>query len=743
MNTAVRTAVDTFSGMILSPSVAENLHNQTLHALRLVENNLSGTFEQLNVKSLHSSSTLNELTQYPNLFRDEIKSVEKLELRMAIIGTMKAGKSTILNGIMGYDLLPSRNTAMTTLPTEILFSQHTEQPELILKSELISTIDEISRKLQLKSSDCNLSTRLRNEQDLMIVMQHISANKHITLEFVTCGQSKIVDSLKYINDVVLPLRHSTSIPQGEFIIVDTPGPNDSNLTAHLRQIVISELQKAALILVALEFIGSDSTAEVELMKDIKTIQEYREMGVPSCLYALVNKIDQYIEGKHNPVKETEAAVAMKYNIPLANVHGVSAMNALISYTFRQEYEEIRKKSDVTHERLMRETNSYRMFMQQALGQTWEQAAKYINANLLPNIAEELWKKSNYDSFLHNTLGIVSQHIIPICLTTALQKCIYYIGKSYEKINIRKSCLDINEKPLLETLSRFEYVHRELHLIQKKAEENTHQWRCDIIKFVDESFDEAASRSKHVVTEILDDESTEHSSSHWKKLLIGKDILYFNTKDDADLFFETFFYSIKDVSESLMHALNWSIYEKVNRMCFAFQNHLQLATNDICDSIGMHLKLLLGFEVIHFESVSKLLNITNFSSALTETQVVVSRRLWYFLWLVKGKCQVKMNQLSKKQLEHTAVDTLKENFKKLKQYAIDETENRLQKVFRSHFDSIEKYLLEQSNNIQMALDDKKLEKKAMKNQFNDLLNTLSINKDYIENTLKEINKYFKN
>ncbi|CAF3317731.1 unnamed protein product [Rotaria socialis] len=241
MNTAVRTAVDTFSGMILSPSVAENLHNQTLQALRLVENNLS----------------------------DEIKSVEKLELRMAIIGTMKAGKSTILNGIMGYDLLPSRNTAMTTLPTEILFSQHTEQPELILKSELISTIDEISRKLQLKSSDCNLSTRLRNEQDLMIVMQHISANKHITLELVTCGQSKIVDSLKYINDVVrisimlniessinstwiprlkVPLRHSTSIPQGEFIIVDTPGPNDSNLTAHLRQIVISELQKAALIL---------------------------------------------------------------------------------------------------------------------------------------------------------------------------------------------------------------------------------------------------------------------------------------------------------------------------------------------------------------------------------------------------------------------------------------------------------------------------------------------------------------
>ena len=179
------------------------------------------------------------------------------------------------------------------------------------------------------------------------------------------------------------------------------------------------------------------------------------------------------------------------------------------------------------------------------------------------------------------------------------------------------------------------------------------------------------------------------------------------------------------------------------MCFAFENQLQMATKDICDSIGMRLKLLLGFEVIHFESVSKQLKITYFSRALIQTEVEVSRRLWYFLWLVKGKRQVKMNQLSKKQLEHTAVDTLEENFKKLKQYAIDETENRLQKVFSSHFDSIENYLIEQSNNIQMALDDKKLEKTAMEKQFNVLLHTLSINKDYIENTLKEVNKYFKN
>ncbi|CAF4849655.1 unnamed protein product, partial [Rotaria sp. Silwood2] len=67
---------------------------------------------------------------------------------------------------MGYDLLPSRNTAMTTLPTEILFSQHTKEPQLILKSELITMIHEIGRQLQLKDNQYNLEIRLRNEEDL-------------------------------------------------------------------------------------------------------------------------------------------------------------------------------------------------------------------------------------------------------------------------------------------------------------------------------------------------------------------------------------------------------------------------------------------------------------------------------------------------------------------------------------------------------------------------------------------------
>ncbi|CAF1191891.1 unnamed protein product [Rotaria sordida] len=403
----------------------------------------------------------------------------------------------------------------------------------------------------------------------------------------------------WIPRLKVPLAHSFSIPQGEFIIIDTPGPNDSNLSAHLRQIVISELQKATLILVALEFIGSDSNDEAKLQEDIETIREYKDTDSPSYLYALVNKIDQRIEGKHNSIEQTKAAVAMKYKIPVANVHEISAMNAILSYTFRQEYEELEKKSDVTHETLMSKTKSYKMFMQQALGQTWEQAAEYIHVNLLPNIAEKLWKKSNYDSFLHNTLGIVSQHVMPICLTMALQKCNYYIQKCYEKISIRKSCLDIGEESLLETIDRLKKDQQQLDWSRKEAEKPVHQWHCNVVEYVTRLFDEAG---------------------------------------------RTY--------------------------------------------------------------------------------------------------QVKINQLSKKQLEHAAIDALKENLKKLEQHAVDEATERICTVFSSHFNSIESYLLEQSNNIRTAIDDKKMERKAIEKQFDLILNELNGNKEKVQNMLKTINTHFK-
>lgn len=57
---------------------------------------------------------------------------------MAIVAPMKAGKSTIINAIVGQEILPSRSTAMTTLPTKVVFNSKLTEPTLTLSDEILS-----------------------------------------------------------------------------------------------------------------------------------------------------------------------------------------------------------------------------------------------------------------------------------------------------------------------------------------------------------------------------------------------------------------------------------------------------------------------------------------------------------------------------------------------------------------------------------------------------------------------------
>lgn len=50
---------------------------------------------------------------------NELRKVTRLEMVLAIVGTMKAGKSTTINAIVGTEVLPNRNRPMTALPTLI------------------------------------------------------------------------------------------------------------------------------------------------------------------------------------------------------------------------------------------------------------------------------------------------------------------------------------------------------------------------------------------------------------------------------------------------------------------------------------------------------------------------------------------------------------------------------------------------------------------------------------------------
>lgn len=86
-------------------------------------------------------------TQYKNDIHRDRQNVERLELKMAIIAPMSAGKSTIINAIVAQELLPVSATAMTAIPTEIVFSADLEQPHLTLTQDTVHLFQKTSQTL--------------------------------------------------------------------------------------------------------------------------------------------------------------------------------------------------------------------------------------------------------------------------------------------------------------------------------------------------------------------------------------------------------------------------------------------------------------------------------------------------------------------------------------------------------------------------------------------------------------------
>ncbi|MBS9782475.1 MAG: dynamin family protein [Arcobacter sp.] len=65
---------------------------------------------------------------------------------MAVVGTMKAGKSTTINAIVGREILPNRNRPMTALPTLICHNSQRTEPLLSFDNQDINIFRNKVRK---------------------------------------------------------------------------------------------------------------------------------------------------------------------------------------------------------------------------------------------------------------------------------------------------------------------------------------------------------------------------------------------------------------------------------------------------------------------------------------------------------------------------------------------------------------------------------------------------------------------
>ncbi|MBF2058360.1 MAG: dynamin family protein [Cyanobacterium sp. T60_A2020_053] len=112
---------------------------------------------------------------------------------MTIVAPMSAGKSTIINAIIGNDLLPTSASAMTTIPTEIILDTDIDEPCLILDDDVLFVSNNTKQILK----------DYINAQEHSEIKEQLSSYPHLIdlAENIGCGKIKFDSELKGYKEI--------------------------------------------------------------------------------------------------------------------------------------------------------------------------------------------------------------------------------------------------------------------------------------------------------------------------------------------------------------------------------------------------------------------------------------------------------------------------------------------------------------------------------------------------------------
>lgn len=274
---------------------------------------------------------------------------------LAVVGTMKAGKSTTINAIVGREILPNRNRPMTALPTLIEHAPGQKTPVLYFEKrqpilDLLEKLEEKAQKLKPES----LQERLEGDSHLQDALQKLHQTRNIAEAYQ--GEEAIFDFLAWLNDLVrlsaalkvpfpfeayagvadfprievefFHLRNQNQAGQGKFMILDTPGFNEAGQQEHLLPMMREQLEKASAVLAVLDYTQLKSESEKDLRDELEQIARHAR----DRMFALVNKFDNQDSNSDNAEKTCKYVA--KQLLPQLNnsenIFPVSSRNAYLA-----------------------------------------------------------------------------------------------------------------------------------------------------------------------------------------------------------------------------------------------------------------------------------------------------------------------------------------------------------------------------------------------------------------------------
>ena len=268
------------------------------------------------VQSLEGHFTPDAIERKINALDENLIKVQNLDMVLAVVGTMKAGKSTCINAIVGREILPNRNRPMTALPTLIRHVPGAIEPVLHFDEQQQKPIKSLIKELQQKLSKVDLESKpkIASDSDLLALAQKLQAKFELQTRYE--GEEGIFTFLKSLNDLVrlskeldiaFPFESYTSVADfpvieveffhlkqegqsetlGRFALLDTPGFNEAGQSEFLLPMLKEQLDKATAVLAVLDYTQLKSESEAKLREELESIAYHSG----DRMFALVNKFD--------------------------------------------------------------------------------------------------------------------------------------------------------------------------------------------------------------------------------------------------------------------------------------------------------------------------------------------------------------------------------------------------------------------------------------------------------------------
>ncbi|MCV1178584.1 dynamin family protein [Escherichia coli] len=360
------------------------------------------------------------LKRIEELEGEQIKTARR-EMVLAVVGTMKAGKSTTINAIVGQEILPNRNRPMTSVPTLIRHVPGKTEP--VLHLEHIQPVRNLLITLQEKlatPAGQQVAQTLQQTGDTRELLDILTDDGWLKNEYH--GEEEIFTGLASLNDLVrLAAAMGTEFPfdeyaevqklpvidvefshlvgmdacQGTLTLLDPPGPNEAG-QPQMEVMMRDQLQKASAVLAVMDYTQMNSKADEDVRKELNAIADVST----GRLFVLVNKFDEKDRNGDgaDAVRQKVPAMLNSDVLPASRVYPGSSRQA---YLANRALHELRKNGTLPVDEAWVDD-----FVREAFGRMKKD---YVckDSELATEGATDLWECSLIDQLI--TEVILSSH----------------------------------------------------------------------------------------------------------------------------------------------------------------------------------------------------------------------------------------------------------------------------------------------------------------------------------------------